>query len=174
MLRRVVLVAASTVLVLIGGAAVLRSVDVRQAQSVEMRDAEMRDAEMRSIAQAPNRPNKGEMGLMRELNLSSDQMTKIQQIRTRYRDQLKSDRDSARQAQQDLRTLMAGNATDDQIRDKYRQVKDLRAKVADAQFNSTLEIRNVLAPEQRQKFAARMEKRRGEMRDRVPNRAPGA
>lgn len=113
------------------------------------------------------------MGLMRELNLSADQMTKIQQIRTRYRDQLKNDRDAARQAQQELRTLMAGTATDDQIREKFRQVKDLRAKAADAQFNSMLEIRNVLSVEQRQKFAARMEKQRGRMRDRFPGRAPG-
>ena len=163
MLRRAVMIAASTVLILIGGAAVLRSVDTRQAQSVEMKDS----------AQTPNRPARNEMGLMRELNLSADQMTKIQQVRTRYRDQLKSDRDAARQAQQELRTLMAGTATDDQIREKYRQVKDLRAKAADTQFNSMLEMRNVLTPEQRQKFAERMDKQRGEAPDRMPGRTPG-
>ncbi|MBW4439719.1 MAG: Spy/CpxP family protein refolding chaperone [Plectolyngbya sp. WJT66-NPBG17] len=166
MLRRVAIVVASTVMVLVGSAAVLRAVDFRQAQSND------------AIAQAPDRPapnrsGRGEMGLMRELNLSADQMTKIQQIRTRYRDELKSDRDAARQAQQELRTLMAGTATDNQIREKFRQVKDLRAKAADAQFNSMLEIRNVLSPEQRQKFADRMEKQRGGMRDRLPGRTPG-
>jgi Spy/CpxP family protein refolding chaperone len=113
------------------------------------------------------------MGLMRELNLSADQMTRIQQVRTRYRDELKRDRDAARQAQQELRTLMAGTASDNQIREKYRQVKDLRAKAADVQFNSMLEMRNVLTPEQRQKFAERMDKQRGGMRDRMPERSPG-
>ncbi|MER3434769.1 MAG: Spy protein [Leptolyngbya sp. ERB_1_1] len=166
MLRRVAIIAASAVLALVGSAAVLRAVDFRQAQLTD------------PIAQAPsspapNRPGRGEMGLMRELNLSADQMTKIQQIRTRYRDELQNDREAARKAQQELRTLMAGTATDDQIREKYRQVKDLRAKAADAQFNSMLEIRNVLNPEQRQKFADRMEKQRGRMRGRFPGRTPG-
>lgn len=166
MLRRVALIAASSVLVLVGSAAVLRAVDFRQDRLGE------------TIAQVPDRPmrdrpGRGDGGLMRELNLSADQMTKIQQIRSRYRDELSNDRNAARQAQQELRTLMAGTATDAQIQEKYRQVKDLRAKVADAQFNSMLEIRNVLSVEQRQKFAERMDKRRGEMRDRLPGRPPG-
>lgn len=164
MLRRVAIIAASSVLVLVGSAAVLRAVDSQQAQSPNPT----------ASSPAPNRPGKGEMGLLRELNLSADQMTKIQHIRTRYHDELKNDREAARQAQQELRTLMAGTASDDQIRDKYRQVKDLRAKAADAQFSSMLEIRNVLSPEQRQKFADRMEKQRGGTRDRQPIRTPGS
>ncbi|MGG6270315.1 Spy/CpxP family protein refolding chaperone [Leptolyngbya sp. AN03gr2] len=162
MLRRVAIVVASTVLIVVGSAAVLRAIDFRQSNDV--------------IAQAPSprdRPGRGEMGLLRELNLSADQMSRIQQIRSRYRDQMKSDRDAARQAQQELRTLMAGSANDDQIREKFRQVKELRTKVADAQFNSMLEVRNVLTPEQRQRFAQRMEQRRGKMRDRVHHQAPG-
>ncbi|MEP0916837.1 Spy/CpxP family protein refolding chaperone [Leptolyngbya sp. DQ-M1] len=166
MLRRVALIATSSVLVLVGSAAVLRAVDFRQDRFTE------------TIAQVParsmrDRPGRGDGGLMRELNLSADQMTKIQQIRSRYRDELSNDRNAARQAQQELRALMAGTATDAQIQEKYRQVKDLRAKVADAQFNSMLEIRNVLSIEQRQKFAERMDKRRGELRDRLPGRSPG-
>lgn len=163
MLRRVAIVIASTVLLVVGSAAVLRAIDFRQSNDV--------------IAQAPSpsdRPGRGEMGLLRELNLSPDQMSRIQQIRSRYRDQLKSDRDAARQAQQDLRTLMAGTANDDQIREKFRQVKELRTKVADAQFNSMLEVRNILTPEQRQRFAQRMEQGRERMRDRVPNPTPGS
>lgn len=162
MLRRAAIVVASTVLVVVGSAAVLRAIDFRQSNAV--------------IAQAPSqgdRPGRGEMGLLRDLNLSADQMNRIQQIRSRYREQLKSDRDAARQAQQELRTLMAGSASDDQIREKFRQVRDLRTKLADAQFSSMLEIRNVLTPEQRQRFAQRMEQRGGRMRDRLPGRTPG-
>lgn len=160
MLRRVAIVVASSVLVLFGSAAVLRAIDFRSADSI----AQVLPAD---------RPGKGEMGLLRELNLSSDQMSRIQQIRSRDRDQMKRDRDAARQAQQDLRTLMAGTASDDQIREKFRQVKELRTKIAEAQFNSMLEIRNVLNPEQRQKFAQRMEQRRGRGRDRSSERTPG-
>jgi protein CpxP len=161
MLRRVAIVAASTVLVLVGSAAVLRAIDFGSQNSS-------------AIAQAPTeRPGKRGLGLMRDLNLSVEQMKSIQQIRSRYRDQLESDRTAARQAQQELRKLMAGNAKDDEIRDKFRQVQSLRAKAAEAQFNSMLEMRGVLTQEQRQKFAERMEKQRGEMRERFRERMPG-
>jgi periplasmic protein CpxP/Spy len=152
MLRRIAIVAASTVLVFVGSAAVLRAIDFGN----------------QPVAQAPDGRSRG---FMRDLNLSTDQMSKIQQIRSRYRDQLESDRTSARQAQQELRQLMAGSAADDQIREKFRQVQSLRAKTAEAQFNSMLEMRSILTPEQRQKFAQRMEKRRTEMRGR--ERMPG-
>lgn len=160
MLRRVAIVAASTVLVLAGSAAVLRAIDFGGQNQPGL------------ISQAPDRPAKRDMGLMRELNLSVDQMNKIQQIRSRYRDELQRDRTAARQAQQELRTLMAGNARDEEIREKFRQVQSLRAKAAEAQFNSMLEMRDVLSVEQRQKFAERMEKRRGEMRERIPGQSP--
>ncbi|BAS58045.1 putative Spy protein [Leptolyngbya boryana NIES-2135] len=161
MFRRVAIVAASTVLVLVGSAAVLRAIDFGNENSP-------------TIAQAPNeRPGKRGHGLMRDLNLSADQMRSIQQIRSRYRDQLDNDRTAARQAQQELRKLMAGSAKDDEIRDKFRQVQSLRAKAAEAQFNSMLEMRGVLTQEQRQKFSEHMEKRRGEMRERFRDRMPG-
>lgn len=160
MLRRVAIVVASSVLVLAGSAAVLRAIDFgSQNQPL--------------ISQAPDRPARRELGLMRELNLSADQMTKIQQIRLRYRDGLQRDRAAARQAQQELRTLMAGKATDNEIQEKFRQLQALRTKTAEMQFNSMLEMRNVLTLEQRQKFAERMEKRRGETYDRFRERAAG-
>jgi periplasmic protein CpxP/Spy len=138
----------------VGSAAVLRAIDFGSQNQI--------------ISQAPDRPGKQRgMGLMRDLNLSSEQMTQIQQIRSRYRDQLERDRKAARQAQQELRSLMAGNtATEQQIKEKFRQVQSLRTQAAEAQFNSMVEMRNVLTPEQRQKFAERMEKRRGDMRER--------
>lgn len=53
MLRRVAVIAASTVLVLGGSAAVLRAVDFRQAQSTDSSPS------VSAQAPAPNRPGKG-------------------------------------------------------------------------------------------------------------------
>ncbi len=159
MIRRAALIAASAIVVLVGSAAAYRA-------STESNRPDASLAPMDQVlAQNPGdssgrstRPD-GMKGL-RDLNLSSDQVQKIKQIRDRYSQQMRSDRDQVRQAQQELNTLMAGNATDDQIRSKYAQVKDLRSKVSDAQFNSMLEIRNVLTADQRQKFAQQMQRHR--------------
>lgn len=165
MIRRTAIVAASTAIALVSGAVIYKTVEHRQAQAQAIAWSD-------SIAQASpgDRPASSDrMRGLQDLNLSADQMTRIQQIRTRYREQLKGDRDALRQADQDLRSLMAGTASDDQIRAKQRQVRDLRIKLGDAQFNSMLEMRNVLTPEQRQKFAQRMEKRRSDDRPQRPS-----
>lgn len=65
-----------------------------------------------------------------------------------------------RQAQQELINLLAGNASREQIRSKYNQIRGLRQQLTDAEFENTLAIRDVLTPEQRQKFIELMFKRR--------------
>ena len=102
-----------------------------------------------------------EMGWLRDLDLSADQMQKIRSIRSQYKDRLTSQRQAAHQSQQELRSMMAGDATSDQIRTQYRQVQTLHQQMAETQFNSMLEMREVLTPPQRRKFAERMERRRG-------------
>jgi Spy/CpxP family protein refolding chaperone len=101
------------------------------------------------------------MGWLRDLDLSPDQMQKIQSIRGQYQDKLVSQRQAARQSQRELRTLMAGDASVDAIRQKYREAQTLKQQVANTQFDSMLEMRQVLTPQQRQKFAERMEQKRG-------------
>lgn len=174
MVRRAAIIAASAIVVLVGSAAAYRA--STQANRPDPSLAPMDQV----LAQNPGDPANGRpvrpdgMRGLRDLNLSADQMQKIKQIRDRYSQQMRSDRDQLRQAQQELSTLMGGNATDEQIRSKYAQVKDLRIKVADAQFSSMLEMRDVLTAEQRQKFAQQMQRRRPNLPDgmRTPTPAP--
>lgn len=115
-----------------------------------------------TIAQgSPPAAKQSGMGWLQDLDLTPDQMQKIQSIRSQYQDSLMRQKQAARQAQQELRSQMASDASTDQIREKYRQVQTLRQQVADTQFNSMLEMRQVLTPQQRQKFAERMERHRG-------------
>lgn len=169
MVRRLSIMIASTLaLVLVGGAAALHATSQSKSSDFPI------DVSEQLFAQNPGTlPRKGGMGWLRDLNLSQQQMQQIQQIRNRYKDQLQSDRNTLRQEQQRLRDLMAGNATDTDIRTQHQKVRDLRIKLADAQFNSMLEMRNVLTVEQRQKFADRMNQQRGNLRNRMRERMQG-
>lgn len=162
MIRRAAMIATSALIVVLGSAAVIQATAQNRAQTMEPSAEQL-------FAQTPL-PKRGGMRWLRDLNLSPDQMQRIEAIRSRDRDQLRSDRERVRQLQQELRDLMAGNASDDQIRAKYQQVKELRTKLADAQFNSMLEMRNVLTPEQRRTFAERMDRQRRNFRDRMRDR----
>lgn len=133
------------------------------------------------IAQVPASPNPAQSdkpaqsdmkdSWLKELNLTPGQVQKIQAIRSQYRNRIVQLRQELRQAQQELRRLMAGDASADQVRQQYRRVKTLRQLLADAQFESMLATRELLNPEQRQKFADRMKKQR-EFKDRHTQRSP--
>ncbi|PSB25130.1 Spy/CpxP family protein refolding chaperone [Stenomitos frigidus] len=121
------------------------------------------------LAQAPASPSPTasansdhltEPGWLKELNLSADQVQKMRAIRGQYKDKISQGRQAVRQSRQELQTLMAGDASETQIREKYKQVKTLKQQVADAQFESMLATRNVLNLEQRRKFASQMLKQR--------------
>ncbi|KAB8331889.1 periplasmic heavy metal sensor [Scytonema tolypothrichoides VB-61278] len=107
------------------------------------------------------RQQPGQSGSLKDLNLTPQQMQQIKRIRTQSKGQIAQKRQAIRQAQQELKTLMAGTtASKDQVRDKYNQIRTLRQELADVQFDNTLTIREVLNPEQRQKFAEQMHKKR--------------
>ena len=158
-LRRVGAIVA--LLIALGGAIALREshqADANTEPSLLMADPSAQDAPF---------PQKRGMGWLRDLDLEPAQMQKIQAIRRQSRGQIDRQRQEIQQTQQELRSLMASDASTGQIREKYLQVKRVREKLADTQFNSLLEMRQVLTPDQRQKFAERMQRRR-DLNDRVP------
>lgn len=116
------------------------------------------------VAQNPARPNRrpGKGNFLRELNLTPQQMQKMQAVREQYKGQIRQQNQALRQAQQTLQNLMAGTASKEQVRSQYRQVAALRQQLAELNFNSILEIREVLTPEQRRKFADLMQRRQGQ------------
>ncbi|MGV0028255.1 Spy/CpxP family protein refolding chaperone [Phormidesmis priestleyi] len=149
-------------LILLGGAVALAKPTLQSSAPAFSPDP-ISSSDPQGVAQSPAAPpiKQRGMGWLRDLDLSADQMQKIRSIRGQYQDKLMSQRQAARQAQRELRILMAGDASVEEIRQKYREVQTLHQQVADTQFNSMLEMRQVLTPQQRQKFAERMEQRRG-------------
>jgi Spy/CpxP family protein refolding chaperone len=128
-----------------------------------------------SIAQAPTvapdsrPPRPDEPGWLEDLNLGADQVRQMRAIRSQYKDKISQGRQNVRQAQQELRELMAGTASEAELRTKYSQVKTLKQQVGDIQFESMLATRKVLNAEQRRTFANRVMKRR-QGDDRKPER----
>ncbi|MHC5673621.1 Spy/CpxP family protein refolding chaperone [Nostoc sp.] len=115
------------------------------------------------IAQTPTsvpRTNGGKSGgWLKDLNLTSEQLQQIKQIRNQSKPQIAQKSQMIRQGQQELHDLIAGTATKEQVRDKYKEIKLVQQQLADVQFENTLAIREILNPEQRRIFADRMYKK---------------
>ncbi|MFN6462952.1 MAG: Spy/CpxP family protein refolding chaperone [Nostoc sp. DedVER02] len=114
------------------------------------------------IAQTPTipHPNPGKsVGWLKDLNLTSQQLQQIKEIRNQSKQQIAQKSQEIRQGQQELHDLIVGTATKEQVRGKYNQIKLVKQQLADMQFENTLAIREILNPEQRQKFADRMYKK---------------
>lgn len=121
-----------------------------------------------AIAQeSSEKPNKEEFKQRRreqfrqQLNLSSDQAAEIDQIREQNKQDKQAKREAYRAAKDKMQTLMASDATDDELREQHRVIQDLRRDMGEARFETKLKIRQVLTPEQRTKMAELKKQRKG-------------
>jgi periplasmic protein CpxP/Spy len=105
-------------------------------------------------------PAGGVGNLVKELNLSPDQIQRLQKLRTNAQGKTKERRQALRTARQELTQLLQGNASSDQIRQKRQQVQTLQREIADTNFENTLAIREILTPEQRVKLQEIVQQRR--------------
>ncbi len=110
--------------------------------------------------------------VLKELNLSNEQLQQIKTIRERNRTEIMSSRQKLRQLHQEMRDLMAGNTSSDQLRAKFNEMQSLRAQVAKLQFEQMLAMRDVLTPQQRTQLAEIMKQRKGRRENRMRERVP--
>lgn len=110
--------------------------------------------------------------MMEQLNLTPEQQQQLQAIRSKYQPQMSQKKQTLQQEQQELSRLMAGNASESQIRSQHERVQNLREELGNLRFESLLEMRTVFTSEQRQELAEMMQQRRGQMRENRGNRAP--
>ena len=111
--------------------------------------------------QKPNRPAGKAGGMFDQLNLSAEQKQKMQGVRDRYKEQVSQRMQAVRQARQELETMMSSSTANvSQMRDKHRQIMGLRQQLEEVQFESTLAMREVLTPEQRNQLSQMMQQRR--------------
>ncbi len=97
-------------------------------------------------------PAGGVLNLVQQLNLSRDQIQRLQQLQKNAQGQNKERRQALQVAKQELTQLIQGTGSSDQIRQKRQQVQRLQREIADTNFEQTLAIREILTPEQRVKL----------------------
>lgn len=124
------------------------------------------------IAQQPGRkPGMGNADrVFEQLGLSDAQKAQLKSIRDKYQPQLTSQRQAFEKAQKELRTLMTSNADKSQILEKRSQVMAIKQKLDDLRFQSMLEMREVLNPQQRTKLDELMKQRHQNMKNQGPNK----
>ena len=111
----------------------------------------------------PRQMNRSWGALMQQLNLSSEQIKQLSDIRQQYQGQISQKQRDLREAKSKLTVLMVGTANDNTIRAQFPPVLRLEQEIAQLQFDNLLAMRKVLTPEQRSKFAELMQQQRGKM-----------
>ena len=90
--------------------------------------------------------------LFQQLNLSSSQKQKIEQIHNRYKQQIRKKKHNLSLLQKQLSDLMVGTESVESIRAKNQQLVNLRHEIGELRFESMLATREILTPQQRLKF----------------------
>jgi Spy/CpxP family protein refolding chaperone len=111
--------------------------------------------------------NRGKQRLMQQLNLTPEQKQQLREIQQEYSSQIEQQHRELARAQQELATMLIGTTPSGEIRQQYAQVETLRQEHGALRFESMLEMRDVLNPQQRRQFGQVMQQRRGDFRERV-------
>jgi len=114
---------------------------------------------------------------LQQLNLTPQQTQQIKALQDQTQSNRKANMQQLQQLNQEMQTLLSGNAANFQITAKFDQIQALRQQYARERFEQTLKVREILNPEQRQKFSQLMQSKRDKFRDRMNfrrlNPAPG-
>lgn len=134
------------------------------------------DLESEILAQASPLQERGDVvdmpsgRFLRKLNLTPDQLQRLKAIRDRNLVSIRELTEQSRQANQELRELLAGTASSDVIRTKHNQVLKLQQELRQQHFERMLAMRDILTPQQRSQLNEIMKNRpnrkmRGDLRE---------
>lgn len=98
---------------------------------------------------------------LKSLDLSEEQKTKLKDLRKSATEAHKEVRTALKDGRKAMEDLMKSDAKKEEILSKFEALQTLRNKMARARFEMMLAIRDILTPEQRQKFRGFMESHRG-------------
>lgn len=99
--------------------------------------------------------DKGEK-LVERLNLTTEQRNQMAQIRNKYQPQFNSLMEQIRNERNTLSEMMRSNQSQEQMRSQHQKIVALNQQIQNLRFESMLEMRQVLTPEQRQEWANMM------------------
>lgn len=90
--------------------------------------------------------------LLHQLNLTSTQKERIHQIHHQYKQQIFKKRQNLQVLQKQLSDSIVGTESIELIRAQNQQLVNLRREIEQLRFETILATREILTPEQRQKF----------------------
>jgi Spy/CpxP family protein refolding chaperone len=103
---------------------------------------------------------------LEQLNLTPEQSEQIRAIREQSKAENQSLRQQMQQAREQMRSLLASDATPEQLRQQHDSIQNLHQQLSDRRFETVLEMREVLTPEQRTQAAELMQQHKGRYRQR--------
>ena len=109
--------------------------------------------------------------VLQQLNLSTEQLQKLKAIRDRDQTPMRELAKQSRQANKELRDLLAGTESSDVIRTKHTQVLNLQQELQKQHFETMLAMREILTPQQRSQLnEIKQKNRQNHPKDRMQNR----
>lgn len=126
---------------------------------------------MTKIAQHSKHGKRGErmQRVLQQLDLTPEQLQQIEVIQEQSKNQSQALHQQMQTQREELRSLLASNATPEQLQQQHQKVRDLHQQLGDNRFETMLQVREVLTPEQRTQMAelmAQRPERRGDSLDR--------
>jgi periplasmic protein CpxP/Spy len=99
--------------------------------------------------------------LMDKLNLTTQQQQQMQSIRTKYQPEIDNISEQMRNEREKMSTMMRNNESQNNLRSQHQKISGLQQKMNNLRFESMLETREILNPQQRQELAEMMGERKG-------------
>lgn len=123
------------------------------------------------LAESINSPDLPSGKMLKQLNLSPEQLQKLKTIRDRNPNRMRELAQQLRQANKELRDLLVSTESSDAIRAKHTQVLSLQQELQKQHFERMLSMREILTPQQRSQLNEIMQKNRpSHMKERIQNR----
>lgn len=95
---------------------------------------------------------KQSFNLFQQLNLTTEQQRQIKAIHSQYRQQIRRKKDAIVRLQRQLSDMMVGTEPVELLRAKNQQLNNLHQEIGTLRFESMLATREILTPQQREKF----------------------
>jgi len=99
--------------------------------------------------------------MLQQLNLTSEQSQQIEAIKERSQTNMEGLREQAKVQKEEMQTLLASDASTEEIREQQQEAQNLRQQLDSNRFETMLEIREILTPEQRARMLELRESHRG-------------
>ena len=101
------------------------------------------------------------MERLMELDLTPEQSEQIETIQQQSQADTEPLRQESQQAHAQMHSLLAENANSDELRQQHQQIQTLHQQLGNQRFETMLQVREILTPEQRSQMAELIQQHRG-------------